>query len=143
MKVKAKYVLPVVALAFAGVGVYTSFFLNPAKPDLYEYTDKALKTTSLFQPCLKEAPSLNIQIKDNDSILINGLSSKVTFVEKVKTPDTAVHCTGLDVRSSRLVYTASYSMVISESKNGFVISELKHIQNDEALPGTWFFKKST
>lgn len=52
---------------------------------MYDFTGKVLKATSVFQPCDKEStPSLNVKIADNGNIHINGVASKVTFVEKFR-----------------------------------------------------------
>lgn len=143
MKVKFKKVLPLVVVCLTVAGSYSFINAKPAKPDLYDFTGKILKTTSVFQPCDKEStPSLNIQIADNRNVHINGVASKVTFVEKVATNEIAVKCTGLPVKNSRLVHTSSYTMIISEGKGGFVISDLTHTQDNEVMSGIWFFKKS-
>ena len=142
MKVNYKKLLPLVVLGLTIAGAYSLFNARPAEPDLYDFTGKVLKTTSVFQPCDKEStPSLNIQIADNGSVHINGVASKVTFVERVPGNEIAVKCTGLQVKNSRLVHTSSYTMIISEGKGGFVISDLIRIQDNEVISGIWFFKK--
>lgn len=142
MKVNFKKVFPLVVVGLAVAGSYSFFNAKPAKPDLYDFTGKNLKTTSVFQPCDKEStPSLSIQIADNGNVHINGISSKVTFVEKVAANEIAVKCTGVPVKNSRFVHTNSYTMIISEGKGGFVISDLTHIQDNEVMSGIWFFKK--
>ncbi|EAX0338141.1 plasmid transfer protein [Salmonella enterica] len=142
MKVNFKKVIPLLMVGLTVAGSYSIFNAKPSKPDLYDFTGKVLKTTSVFQPCDKEStPSLNIQIADNGSVHINGVASKVTFVERVPGNEIAVKCTGLQVKNSRLVHTSSYTMIISEGKGGFVISDLTHTQDNEVTSGTWFFKK--
>ena len=142
MKVNYKKLLPLVVLGLTIAGAYSLFNARPAEPDLYDFTGKVLKATSVFQPCDKEStPSLNIQIADNGSVHINGVASKVTFVERVPGNEIAVKCTGLQVKNSRLVHTSSYTMIISEGKGGFVISDLIRIQDNEVISGIWFFKK--
>ncbi|EIL58263.1 putative plasmid transfer protein, partial [Escherichia coli 541-1] len=84
MKVNFKKVIPLLMVGLTVAGSYSIFNAKPSKPDLYDFTGKVLKTTSVFQPCDKEStPSLNIQIADNGSVHINGVASKVTFVERV------------------------------------------------------------
>lgn len=39
------------------------------------------------------------------------------------------------------MHTNSYTMVISEGKAGFFISNLTHIQDNEVISGAWVFKK--
>lgn len=142
MKVNFKKLVPLLVLGFTFAGSYSLFNAKPAKPDLYDFTGNVLKTTSVFQPCDKEStPSLNVQIADNTSVHINGVASKVTFVEKVQPKEISVKCTGLPIKNSRLVHTSSYTMIISEGKGGFVISDLKHIQDNEVMSGTWFYRK--
>ncbi|EIR0277920.1 plasmid transfer protein [Salmonella enterica] len=142
MKVNFKKLLPVVVLGLTLAETYSLFNTKPAKPDLFDFTGKVLKTTSVFQPCDKEStPSLNIKIADNGNVHINGVASKVTFVEKVSPNEISVKCAGLPIKNSRLVHTSSYTMIISEGKGGFVISDLTHILDNEVISGTWFFKK--
>ena len=123
-------------------GSYSIFNAKPSKPDLYDFTGKVLKTTSVFQPCDKEStPSLNIQIADNGSVHINGVASKVTFVERVQVMKLQLSVRVCKSKNSRLVHTSSYTMIISEGKGGFVISDLTHTKDNEVMSGTWFFKK--
>ena len=142
MKVNFKKVIPLLMVGLTVAGSYSIFNAKPSKPDLYDFTGKVLKTTSVFQPCDKEStPSLNIQIADNGNIHINGVASKVTFVEKVSPDEISVKCAGLPIKNARLVHTSSYTMIISEGKGGFVISDLIRIQDNEVISGIWFFKK--
>ena len=142
MKVNYKNLLPLVVLGLTIAGAYSLFNARPAEPDLYDFTGKVLKATSVFQPCDKEStPSLNVKIADNGNIHINGVASKVTFVEKVSPDEISVKCAGLPIKNARLVHTSSYTMIISEGKGGFVISDLIRIQDNEVISGIWFFKK--
>ncbi|MBK4597772.1 plasmid transfer protein, partial [Enterobacter hormaechei] len=95
MKVNYKKLLPLVVLGLTIAGAYSLFNARPAEPDLYDFTGKVLKATSVFQPCDKEStPSLNVKIADNGNIHINGVASKVTFVEKVSPDEISVKCAG-------------------------------------------------
>lgn len=142
MKVKFKRGLFFVMFGLAVAGTYSIFNANPMKPDLYDFTGKVLKSTSVFQSCDKESiSSINIQIADNGNVHINGVASKVTFVEKIPAKDISVECAGVPITRALLVHTNSYTMVISEGKAGFFISDLTHIQDNEVVSGTWIFKK--
>ena len=142
MKVNFKKVIPLLMVGLTVAGSYSIFNARPAEPDLYDFTGKVLKATSVFQPCDKEStPSLNVKIADNGNIHINGVASKVTFVEKVSPDEISVKCAGLPIKNARLVHTSSYTMIISEGKGGFVISDLIRIQDNEVISGIWFFKK--
>lgn len=142
MKVNFERVLIFVMIGSTLAASYSLFNIKSGKPDLYDFTGKIFKTTSVFQPCDKEStPSLNIQIADNETLRLNGIASKVTFIKKVDANKIALECTRVPVKNSRLIHTSSYTMIISEGKGGFVISDLTHIQDDNVLPGIWFFKK--
>lgn len=138
-KNKKKVWLPVVCLL--GLGAVATYMMDSsvAKPDLYTFTHQKLKSSSLFKSCVKDIPSLNIQITDNDWIKFNGIASKVTFVTNSDVDAEKVKCTGLEPGSARQVKTAAYTMILSKSKNGYVIYNLINNQTDEVVPGVWYF----
>lgn len=82
-----------------------------------------------------------LEIHGASLIVINGIASKVTFVEKADPVKSPGFCDDLDLNNSRLVHTASYSMVISETKTGYTLSNFKHLADDESLGGMWFYQK--
>ena len=141
MKSKIRYVLSGFVVICTFAGVYKILNNVPVKPDLLDFTGNTFKKTSLFLPCDKSSPSLNIKIADNEKIVINGIASKVTFVEKADPVKSPGFCDDLDLNNSRLVHTASYSLVISETKTGFTLSNFKHLADDESLGGMWFYQK--
>ncbi|HBE2256331.1 TPA: htdF [Escherichia coli] len=141
MKSKIRYVLSGFVVICAFAGVYKILNNVPVKPDLLDFTGNTFKKTSLFLPCDKSSPSLNIKNADNEKIVINGIASKVTFVEKADPVKSPGFCDDLDLNNSRLVHTASYSMVISETKTGYTLSNFKHLADDESLGGMWFYQK--
>lgn len=141
MKPKFRYVLSGFAVICAFAGAYKILNNVLVKPDLLNFTGNAFTQTSVFLPCDKSSSSINIKIADNENIVINGIASKVTFVEKAEPVKGLGICNELDLNNSRLVHTASYSMVISETKKGFTLSNLKHLADDELLGGMWFYQK--
>ena len=125
MKSKIRYVLSGFVVICAFAGVYKILNNVPVKPDLLDFTGNTFKKTSLFLPCDKSSPSLNIKIADNEKIVINGIASKVTLLKRLTPSKAPVFVMILISNNSRLVHTASYSMVISETKTGYTLSNFQ------------------
>ncbi|MFP1529566.1 hypothetical protein ACLB1R_36100 [Escherichia coli] len=89
MKSKIRYVLSGFVVICAFAGVYKILNNVPVKPDLLDFTGNTFKKTSLFLPCDKSSPSLNIKIADNEKIVINGIASKVLLLKRL-TPSKAL-----------------------------------------------------
>ncbi|EBJ9819967.1 htdF, partial [Salmonella enterica] len=70
MKSKIRYVLSGFVVLCAFAGVYKILNNVTVKPDLLDFTGNTFKKTSLFLPCDKSSPSLNIKIADNEKIVI-------------------------------------------------------------------------
>lgn len=141
MKSKIRYVLSGFVVICVFAGAYKILNIFPVKPDLLDFTGSKFTKTSVFLPCDKSSSSLNIKIADNEIIVINGIASKVTFVEKADPVKSPGSCDELELTNSRLVHTASYSLVISETQSGFTLSNVKHLADEESLGGMWFYQK--
>ncbi|MBL5885677.1 hypothetical protein I7V28_19430 [Lelliottia amnigena] len=137
-KVKKTGLVALVSCAAA----ISAILLKPASivPDLNDFTAKRLESSGVFNACDKEASSLKVKVTGNDGLQVNGIQSKVTFSTKVAIEKADLKCTGLIPDESREVRTGVYSLNLSKAAGALVISNLKNLQTDEALPGVWVYQ---